>query len=98
MSLETATETVRGKVGDDSGLGASIKFDFGDDGVIFVDGNSEPNTVTNEDRDADCTITMTLADFEAMASGEMDPTAAFMMGKLKVAGDMTVAMKLTTVL
>ena len=33
-----------------------------------------------------------------MATGELDPTTAFMMGKLKVTGDMGVAMKLAAVL
>jgi len=98
MSLESATEAVREKVGTDSGLEASVKFDFGEDGVILVDGKSSPNTVTNEDGEADCTVEMTLADFEQMAAGEMDPTSAFMMGRLKVTGDMTVAMKLSTVI
>jgi putative sterol carrier protein len=98
MSLETATEAVREKVGTDSGLGASVKFDFGDDGVIFVDGKTVPNTVSNENTEADCTIAMSLEDFEQMASGQLDPTSAFMLGKLKVAGDMTVAMKLSSVL
>jgi len=98
MSLETLTEGVRNSVGEDSGLGATVKFDFGDDGLIFVDGASSPNTVSNEDADAQCTISMTMENFEKMAAGDLDPTAAFMSGKLKVAGDMSIAMKLGSVL
>ena len=85
-------------MGEDSGLGATVKFDFGDDGLIFVDGASSPNTVSNEDADAQCTISMTMENFEKMAAGDLDPTAAFMSGKLKVAGDMSIAMKLGSVL
>jgi putative sterol carrier protein len=33
-----------------------------------------------------------------MASGELSPTTAFMMGKLKVDGSMSIAMKLADVL
>jgi putative sterol carrier protein len=34
----------------------------------------------------------------AMASGELDGTAAFMSGKLKIQGDMGIAMKLGPIL
>lgn len=98
MSLETVTDAVRNKVGADSGLDATIKFDFGDAGQIFVDGKSVPNSVSNEDTEADCTVALSLEDFQKMAAGEMDPTSAFMMGSLKVSGDMSVAMKLSSVI
>ena len=43
-------------------------------------------------------MTVSLETFEAMRSGEIDGTSAFMQGKLKVAGDMSVAMKLQSVM
>jgi putative sterol carrier protein len=98
MSLQSATETIKGRVGDDAGLGATLKFDTGDAGVIFIDGRSQPNTVTNENRDADCTIGVTLEDLEAMLAGDLAPTTAFMSGKLRVEGDMGVAMKLQSLM
>ena len=94
MSLEDLTNNLRDRVGDDAGLGARVKFDFGGDGMIFIDGASTPNTVSNEDAEADCTISITMEDFQSMTAGELDPTSAFMMGKLKVDGDMSIAMKL----
>lgn len=98
MSLESLTQGVRDSVGEDSGLGATVKFDLGDDGKIFVDGASSPNTVSNDDADAQCTIKISMENFEKMAAGDLDPTAAFMSGKLSVSGDMSIAMKLGTVL
>ncbi len=97
MTLEELTKTVQDKVGEDSGLDASIKFDLGDAGVIVVDATKVPNEVTNEDRDAQCTVKVAAEDFEAMLKGEMDPMGAFMGGKLQIDGDMSVAMKLGNV-
>ncbi len=98
MSLESSTELIRGNMGEDSGLGATVKFDLGDDGKIFLDGKTVPNSVSNDDGDAECTITMSMEDFESMLAGDLDPTTAFMMGKLKVDGDMSIAMKLSSVM
>lgn len=98
MSLESATETIRTRVGEDCGLGATLKFDFGDDGVIMIDATTVPNVVTNDDTEAQCTVGVTLEDFESMLSGDLAPTTAFMGGKLKVDGDMGVAMKLQSVM
>ncbi len=98
MSLADVTSAMQESIGDASGLDATVKFDFGDDGFLYLDGTSEPYAVSNDDAEADCTIAMSLDDFKEMATGELDPTTAFMMGKLKVTGDMGVAMKLAAVL
>lgn len=76
--------------------GKKVKFDFGDVGKIFLDGAA--NKVSSEDAAADTTIKVKLEDFVAMAQGALDPTAAFMQGKLRVEGDMGVAMQLQSVM
>ncbi|MCA9681015.1 MAG: SCP2 sterol-binding domain-containing protein [Myxococcales bacterium] len=98
MSLESVTNTIRERVGDDAGLGATLKFDTGDDGVVFIDGKSTPNRVSNENIDADCTVGVAMSDLEAMLAGDLAPTTAFMSGKLRVEGDMGVAMKLQSLM
>ncbi len=93
-TLEEITDRFKTAVGSDSGLGKTIKFDMKGEGFIFIDGG----TVSNEDLPADCTIIVDKEDFEKMAAGSLDPTMAFMQGKLKINGDMGVAMKLQPLL
>ena len=76
--------------------GKRVKLDFGDDGIIMLDGNA--NSVTEEDGDADTTIKVSWDDWQAMADGQLDGMTAFMTGKLKVEGDMSNAMQLQGVL
>ena len=53
-------EFQKGIEGKDTGLGATVKFDFEGAGCIYLDGKSNPNTVSDEDKDADCTLSMSL--------------------------------------
>jgi putative sterol carrier protein len=75
------------------GTDKSVKFDFGDDGQVFASGTE----ATTENNEADCTISVSKGDFISLAEGNLDPMMAFMSGKLKVAGDMSVAMGLQTI-
>ena len=88
-TIQELTDKIKTAVGDDSGLGKSLKFDLKDAGVIHIDGGS----VTNEDKPADLTMTLALDDLVAMGEGKLDPTMAVMTGKLKLS-DMGVAMGL----
>ena len=97
MDMPAITEALRAKVGDCTGLNATLKFDCGEAGVAYVDGRSTPNTVDNTDRDADCTIAITRDNLAALVSGELEPTTGFMQGKFKVSGDMSVALKMQRV-
>jgi putative sterol carrier protein len=95
MNLESVTTQVGEKLANAaSSLDATVKFVLGADSVVFVDGKANPSTVSNENKDADCTVNIELADFQDMLSGDLNPMSAFMGGKMRIDGDMSVAMKL----
>jgi putative sterol carrier protein len=95
MDIRTATEQLRAKVGKDCGLGAVLKFDCGADGAVVIDATKVPNTLSNDaSLVADCTVALGVATLGDLLSGELEPTTGFMMGRFKVSGDMSVALKL----
>ena len=76
--------------------GKRVKLDFGDQGVILLDGAA--SQVSEEDGAADTTLKVAWDDWEAMAAGQLDGMTAFMTGKLRIEGDMSNAMQLQGVL
>lgn len=98
MSLQKIIDGLIEKVGEDCGLGAVVKFDFGDQGTVILDAVKIPNQVSETGSDPDCTMVISIDDFMAMADGSLDGVSAFMTGRLKVQGDMGIAMKLAAVM
>ncbi len=80
-----------------SPIGGTIKFLL-DDNAVFIDGSGEENVVSGEDKEADCTISTTLENLMKLRSGELNPMMAVMGGKVKISGDMGLAMKLQSLL
>ena len=83
------------------GMNATYQFDLtGDDGgqwyATVADGSGKIAQGTAEN--PNITITMASSDFVDLAQGKLDGTMAFMSGKLKIKGDMGLAMKLQNVL
>ncbi|MEI2807896.1 SCP2 sterol-binding domain-containing protein [Albidovulum sp.] len=72
------------------GLPGTAKFVIAGEGALMVDGAG----VRAGDEEADVTITADRDTFEGLLSGDVNPTAAFMQGKLSIDGDMGLAMQL----
>jgi putative sterol carrier protein len=85
-------------VGHDCGLGKTVKFAISGAGPAFIDATIVPNTVTESDAPADCTLAISLENFRKLVEGKANPAMLFMTGKLKVSGDTTIAMKLAPLL
>jgi putative sterol carrier protein len=68
----------------------SLKFDCGEDGVIVL----ADNQASTNDRDTDCTLRLSTENLKKLLTGKLNPMTAVMMGKIKISGDMGVAMKL----
>ena len=77
-----------------AGMNNSYLFDIEGAGKWKVDVNDCKVSVSEGGEDADAVISTNEETFEQIASGEQNPTSAYMTGKLKVKGDMGAAMKL----
>jgi putative sterol carrier protein len=104
MSLDTLTEQLKTQAAMNPPLGYRVKFDLGDEGVLLWDGTSTPAEIgplpqaDADGTDADTVLRLSVEDFGKLLSGTLDPTLAYMTGKLKIQGSTGVAMKLAAML
>lgn len=89
--LEQAAAELNDKISDFDG---TAKFAIEGTGAIMLDSNG----ARVADEEAEVTMTADADTFQAIFSGEMNPTSAFMTGKLTIDGDMGMAMKLASAL
>ena len=91
--LTKAVEALNAKLGGE-GFDGSVKVEIAGEGALIVDGSG----ARIGDDDADCTLSADAETFQGMMEGDVNPTSAFMTGKLAVDGDMGAAMKLGSLL
>ncbi|PZQ47245.1 MAG: SCP-2 sterol transfer family protein [Micavibrio aeruginosavorus] len=95
MALDDIKEKLQSRL---VGFNHTLKFDFDDEGILFVDATQNPPVITQDDNDAEVTLKTSVETFEKILAGTQDPNMAFMMGKLKVSGSMGLALKLNSIL
>ncbi|MBN1960168.1 MAG: SCP2 sterol-binding domain-containing protein [Deltaproteobacteria bacterium] len=66
-------------------------------GIWTVDLTQAGGRVIKSDDEAQCVITISAQDIIAIVNGKLSAQKAFMFGKLKVAGDISLALKLGTI-
>lgn len=93
--IEKAVAAINEKLAGD-GFDGSIKIDISDEGSLMIDESGA--AACADDAVADCTMTSDAETFEGILTGDVNATSAFMSGKLSVDGEMSVAMKLGSVL
>lgn len=90
--INTAVAALNDKIS--GGFDGTAKFMIDGEGAIMIDSDG----ARAADEEADVTLTADADTFQSILEGDLDPTAAFMSGKLAVDGDMGMAMKLGSVL
>ncbi|MBT8154207.1 SCP2 sterol-binding domain-containing protein [Epibacterium ulvae] len=91
--LAKAVEVLNEKL-DGAEFPASAKFEIEGLGAIVLD--SDGARISNDE--ADVTLSADAEVFQDMITGELNPTSAFMSGRLSIDGDMGTAMQLASVL
>lgn len=89
-------ESIEGRIDPEKTKGETVSYRFDIDGagswkVDVVDGAV---TVTESGGEADCVIAMNEDVLLRLIEGKQNPATAFMTGKIKVDGDMSLALKL----
>lgn len=91
--LAGAVEALNARL-DGGGIDGAVKFEIEGEGALRIDAEG----ARIDDGEADCTLFASRDTFESLLAGDLDPTAAFMSGRLRVEGDMGLAMRLGTLL
>lgn len=97
MSHQNVFDQFKNRAENADPLGGTLKF-MVDKNVIFIDGNGDQNIVSMDDLEADCTITVSVEVLEKLRDGELNPMMAVMGGKIKIDGDMGLAMKVQSLM
>lgn len=92
-TLSAAVKALNEKL-DGAGFDGTARFVMGDEGSFIID---QSGARMGED-EADVTLTADVETFQQIFEGDLNPTSAFMSGKLAIDGDMGAAMKLAQVL
>ncbi|MFY9240766.1 MAG: SCP2 sterol-binding domain-containing protein [Roseovarius sp.] len=92
-TLDQAVAALNGKIAGKD-FDGTAKFHITGEGSVVIDNSG----ARASDEETDVTLTADADTFQSIMEGDLDPTAAFMSGKLAVDGDMGMAMKLGSVL
>ena len=94
---EITTELTSGLNGKSIDIKGNVKYNFGDDGVIFLECTGTVVNVSNEDKDADFTATMSTDVWDQLKEGTVDPLSAMMNGDIVANGDIEIGQKMQVI-
>lgn len=95
-------DSLEGKLAKDpsrlAGMNCVFQFKVGGEGYHVDVADGKPVVAQGDAASPDCVVTVAENDFLDLLTGKLNGQMAFMMGKLKVAGDMGLALKLASFL
>ncbi len=91
--IDAAVAVLREKLSDT--FDGSARFVVEDEGAIIIDSDG---VRAGDDEETDVVLSADADTFRAILDGELNPTAAFMSGRLSVDGDMGTVLKLGNLL
>lgn len=99
MTIDTVETKIRARLMELTAMRCKVRFNMDDAGTLLLDATQVPPTLTRGgEGDADCTISMSVDNMLKLLDGQLSPTIAYTMGKLKVQGSMGLALKLSSLL
>lgn len=93
MNVQSLIDPIQDRASKADPLGNTLKFNFGEE-QLYIDGTGDANVVSENDNPAACQVDISFDDFQSLIKGELNPMNAVMAGKIKIKGDMSIAMKL----
>ena len=98
MTVKGFFESLEAKLNADpaklAGLNSVYQFQVGEESYHVAMKDGKASVAAGDAPTPNCTVTMARNDFIEMLGGKLNSQMAFMTGKLKVAGDMGLALKL----
>lgn len=104
-TMQEIREKIEQKLNDDpkpiGGMTNTYSFNLtGDDGGLFglKITDSKAETMEGDMGEVDCALSLSVKDFKKLLTGNLNSTASYMRGKLKVKGSLGLALKLESLL
>jgi putative sterol carrier protein len=97
MNFESVYDQVKQQASQIAPLGGTLKLLL-DGNSIMINGTGKVNLISTEDNEADTVIILSLDTFLKLKRGAMNPIVAMMYGKVKTKGNMSLVMKLQSLL
>ncbi len=105
MAVTSVQDVIQRVIGLDpsrlAGFNGVVLFDLSGEGGgkwTLTIGEGKAKVEEGQTAPPNVTLSMSAADFVAMANGQLNPVNAFMQGKIRVSGDMGLAMRLQSIL
>jgi putative sterol carrier protein len=94
QAMADITDFLIARMPRDAALGARLKFAYPGAGVVFIDGRKAPATIHNRDEAADCTVEIDPVLHLKLLHREVDQGLAFRQGRMRISGDVAIAVRL----